>query len=191
MNDSNYSITNSKLPTIAIIGRPNVGKSTLFNRLIRKRQAITDSEPGVTRDPIFAQWQLDDRPVELVDTGGVKLDREGLDALVTAKSYQVLKEADAIVLLMDVTEVTPEDQTLVEALRAYSSKILLAVNKIDTPQRDDLLWDYYQYGFERVVGISSAHGLGIEEFEDELSAMIDFSAYEGRAQEDLKEQPVR
>jgi GTP-binding protein len=168
-----------------------VGKSTLFNRLIRERKAITDAMPGVTRDPIFARWELNDRPVELIDTGGVKLDQEGLDALVTERSYAVLKEADVIVLLMDVTEVTPEDQTLVEALRAYSRKILLAVNKIDTPKREDLLWDYYQYGFERVVGLSSAHGLGIEELEDQLCEMINFEAYDQSRYIEQEDRPVR
>ncbi|MGM0431491.1 MAG: ribosome biogenesis GTPase Der [Spirochaetota bacterium] len=191
MNASNYTITNPNIPSVAIIGRPNVGKSTLFNRLIGQRKAITHAEPGVTRDPIFAQWQLADRPVELIDTGGVKLDQEGLDGLVTDKSYQVLSEADVIVLLMDVTEVTPEDETLVEALRAHSKKIVLAVNKIDTPKRDDLLWDYYRYGFEHVVGLSSAHGLGIEELEEQLIEMIDFEFYDAKEQQDFEQQPVK
>lgn len=191
MKDLRSSITNTKVPTVAIIGRPNVGKSTLFNRLIRKRRAITDAMPGVTRDPIFAEWMLGDRLVELVDTGGVKLDQEGLDSLVTDKSYQVLKEADVIILLMDVTEVTPEDQTLVEALRPYSDKILLAVNKIDTPKRDDLLWDYYAYGYSRVVGLSSAHGLGIDTLEEELEKMVDFSRYEERSEEEESEHTLK
>ncbi len=179
MNDSRSSITNRTMPTVAIIGRPNVGKSTLFNRLIRKRKAITDAMPGVTRDPIFEQWVVGDRMVELVDTGGVKLDQEGLDSLVTEKSYMVLREADVIILLLDVTDVTGEDETLMEALRPYSGKTLLAINKIDTPKRDDLLWNFYQYGYERVVGLSAAHGLGIDAVEEALEEMIDFSAYEG------------
>lgn len=167
------------MPTIAIIGRPNVGKSTLFNRLIRKRKAITDSMPGVTRDPIFAEWMLEDRPVELIDTGGVKLDQEGLDALVTEKSYEVLKEADAIILMLDVTDVTSEDETMLEALRRYTDKTVLAVNKIDTPKREDLIWEFYSYGYERVVGLSAEHGLGIEELEEALEDLVDFTAFEG------------
>ncbi len=178
MKDSKSSITNRTMPTVAIIGRPNVGKSTLFNRLIHKRQAITDAMPGVTRDPIFAQWSINDRAVELVDTGGVKLDQEGLDALVTAKSYEVLKEADVIILLLDILDVTPEDETLIEALRPYVRKTMLAVNKIDTPKREDLLWDYYAFGYEHVVGLSAEHGLGIDTVEETLEKMIDFSAYE-------------
>ena len=177
------------MPTVAIIGRPNVGKSTLFNRLLRSRKAITDSMPGVTRDPIFATWELEGRAVELVDTGGVKLDQEGLDRLVTERSYAVLKEADVIVLLMDVTETTAEDETLLEALRPYSGRTLLAVNKIDTPLRDDLLWDFYSYGYEHVVGLSAAHGLGIDSLEEALEEMIDYSSYPELEAEDPYEQP--
>ncbi len=179
MNDLKSSITNSTMPTVAIIGRPNVGKSTLFNRMIRKRRAITDAMPGVTRDPIFDQWMVGDRVVELVDTGGVKLEQEGLDSLVTDKSYLVLKEADVIVLLLDVTDVTPEDETLMEALRPYAKKILLAINKIDTPQRDDLLWNFYSYGYDKIVGLSAEHGLGIDILEEALEDLIDFSEYDG------------
>ncbi len=191
MKDSKSSITNRTMPTVAIIGRPNVGKSTLFNRLIHKRQAITDAMPGVTRDPIFAQWSINDRAVELVDTGGVKLDQEGLDALVTAKSYEVLKEADVIILLLDILDVTPEDETLIEALRPYVRKTMLAVNKIDTPKREDLLWDYYAFGYEHVVGLSAEHGLGIDTVEETLEKMIDFSAYEGIEPEPTVEREIR
>jgi GTP-binding protein len=89
------------LPIVAIIGRPNVGKSTLFNRLVKKRRAITDAMPGVTRDPIPERWLLGNHPVMLIDSGGVKLDKEGIDFEVSKKSLGLLKIADAIILLMD------------------------------------------------------------------------------------------
>jgi GTP-binding protein len=149
-----------------------VGKSTLFNRLIKKRRAITDATPGVTRDPIPERWLLGNHPVLLVDSGGVKLDQEGLDFLVTKRSLGLLEIADAIVLLMDCTEVTSEDEMLVETLRPYTEKVILAVNKIDDPVRDDLIWDYYRYGYERVIGLSSAHGLGIDTLEESLLSML-------------------
>ena len=163
------------LPVVAIVGRPNVGKSTLFNRLIRKRRAITDAVPGVTRDPVTEPWMLADHKVLLVDSGGVKLDLEGLDSLVREKSLSLLTQADAVILLMDCTEITPEDEMLVEAVRPYSDRVVLAVNKVDDPVRDPLVWNFHAFGFSRVVSISSAHGLGIEDLEDALIELLDLS----------------
>ncbi|MFA5468148.1 MAG: ribosome biogenesis GTPase Der [Sphaerochaetaceae bacterium] len=160
------------LPIIAIIGRPNVGKSTLFNRLIRKRRSITDPTPGVTRDILPEKWLLENNPVLLVDSGGIKVDQEGLDFLVSEKSLALLEVADVIVLLMDCSEVTSEDEVLIERLRRYSDKVVLAVNKVDDHNRDHLVWDYYRYGFPRVVGVSSAHGLGIDLLEEHLLEML-------------------
>ncbi|NLK06334.1 MAG: ribosome biogenesis GTPase Der, partial [Spirochaetales bacterium] len=177
--------TQAKIPVISIIGRPNVGKSTLFNRLIGKRRAITDPTPGVTRDPIPERWLLGNHPVTLVDSGGVKVDREGLDGLVADKSLGLLAKSDAVIFMMDCTEVTAEDRELLEFLRPYSDKLVLVVNKIDDPKREDLLWEYYEYGYQRILGISAAHGLGIEELEEALLGMLDLiSLDEAPEQED-------
>ena len=177
--------TPARVPVISIIGRPNVGKSTLFNRLIGKRRAITDPTPGVTRDPIPERWLLGNHPVTLVDSGGVKVDREGLDGLVADKSIGLLEKSDAIIFMMDCTEVTAEDRELLEFLRPYSEKLVLVVNKIDDPKREDLLWEYYEYGYQRILGISAAHGLGIEELEEALMGMLDLiSLDEAPDQED-------
>ncbi|NBK22528.1 MAG: GTP-binding protein, partial [Spirochaetia bacterium] len=127
---SELDIGQPKMPVIAIIGRPNVGKSTLFNRLIGKRRAITDPTPGVTRDPIPERWLLGNHPVTIIDSGGVKIDREGLDGLVADKSLALLEIADAVIFMMDCTEVTAEDRELLEFLRPYSEKLVLVVNKI-------------------------------------------------------------
>ena len=161
------------MKNVVIIGRPNVGKSTLFNRLIGKRRAITDPTPGVTRDPITERWILNGHAVNLTDSGGVKLDLEGFDELVSRKSLSLLDNADAILFMMDCTEVTPEDQMLLKVLRPYSDKIIMVVNKIDDPTREDLIWNYFSYGYQRIVGISSSHGLGIDTLEDTLMGMLD------------------
>ncbi len=174
----NKADIDTSLPLISIVGRPNVGKSTLFNRLVGKRRAITDPTPGVTRDPIPERWLLGNHPVTLVDTGGVKLDREGLDHAVSQKSLSILSESDIILFLMDCMETTAEDMMLVEEVRPYTDKVVLVVNKIDDPQRDDLVWNYFSYGFQRVVGISSAHGLGIEELEDTILGMLNLERTE-------------
>ena len=150
--------TQVKIPVVSIIGRPNVGKSTLFNRLIGKRRAITDPTPGVTRDPIPERWLLGNHPVTLIDSGGVKVDRDSMDDLVAKKSLGLLAISDAIVFMMDCTEVTAEDRELLEYLRPYTDKIVLVVNKIDDPKREDLLWEYYEYGYQRILGISAEIG---------------------------------
>ena len=174
----NKADIDTNLPLISIIGRPNVGKSTLFNRLIGKRRAITDPTAGVTRDPIPERWLLGNHPVTLVDSGGVKLDKEGLDFAVSEKSLSLLSMSDIIIFLMDVTEITGEDQMLLKELRPYTDKVVLAVNKVDDSSRDDLVWNFFSYGYQRVVGISAAHGLGIEELEDTLLGMLNLERTE-------------
>ncbi|MBQ0071554.1 MAG: ribosome biogenesis GTPase Der [Spirochaetales bacterium] len=168
----NKADIDTNLPLISIVGRPNVGKSTLFNRLIGKRRAITDPTPGVTRDPIPERWLLGNNPVTLVDTGGVKIQKEGIDYAVSEKSLSILGMSDIILFLMDCMEVTAEDQMLIEEMRPYTDKVVLVVNKVDDIDRDDLVWNYFSYGYQRVVGISAAHGLGIEELEDTLLGML-------------------
>lgn len=174
----NKADIDTDLPLVSIMGRPNVGKSTLFNRLIGKRRAITDPTPGVTRDPIPERWLLGNNPVTLVDSGGVKLDKEGIDEAVADKSMSLPEISDAIILMMDCTEVTREDTALLEALRPYTDKIVLAVNKVDNPSREDLVWNYFSYGYQRVVGLSAAHGSGIEDLEDTLLGMLDLERTE-------------
>lgn len=176
------------MKNIAIIGRPNVGKSTLFNRLVGKRRAITDPTPGVTRDPITERWILGGHPVNLTDSGGIKLDLEGFDAQVRDKSLSLLDGADAIIFLLECTQITPEDQMLLKRLRPYTDKVVLTVNKIDDPTREDLLWNYFSLGYQRVVGISSSHGLGIDCLEDTLIGMLDLEAEETTEDESYEEE---
>lgn len=162
----------ANLPKVVVVGRPNVGKSTLFNRLIGHRKAITDPMPGVTRDPVEARWTTDKGQVMLIDTGGYKLEQEELDSLVTLRSLKTLKDADCIVLVLDVTEVTPEDESFMEHLRSFSDRVIVAVNKVDHDSRETLVANYYAYGFTRVVGISAAHGRGIGELEESVLALL-------------------
>ena len=105
---TNKADIDRSLPLVSIIGRPNVGKSTLFNRLIGKRRAITDPTPGVTRDPIPERWLLGNHPVTLVDSGGIKVDREGMDGLVSEESISLLVEREAIIFMLDCTETLHE-----------------------------------------------------------------------------------
>jgi GTPase len=164
------------LPLVVIAGRPNVGKSTLFNRLLHQRRAITDPTPGVTRDPIEEVCLLRrERPVRLLDTGGIKLDQEGLDSLVVEKSLGTFQGADLILLLLDVTETTGEDEELIERLRPLSPRVLLVANKADNDARESQAEALRLLGFRGPVTISSEHNRGIEELEDQIISLLDFS----------------
>jgi GTP-binding protein len=172
MHDIISKVTPDNLPRVVIVGRPNVGKSTLFNRLIGHRVAITDPSPGVTRDPVEVRWDRDSGSLMLIDTGGYKLDHKDLDELVTLRSLRTLNDADCIVLVLDVMEITPEDESFIEHLRPYAERVIVAVNKVDHEVREPLVYNYHSLGFSRVIGISSAHGRGIQELIDEISEII-------------------
>jgi GTP-binding protein len=166
------------LPLVVIAGRPNVGKSTLFNRLLHKRRTITDPTPGVTRDPVDAVWELRGvgQRATLVDTGGFKLEREGLDGLVVEKSLAALARADLILFVVDATQVNPEDEEFALLLRKWSSKLILVVNKADSPERDALVWAHAKWGFEAVLFVSAEHGRNIGELEEAVASRLDFGS---------------
>ncbi len=162
----------AKLPIVVVAGRPNVGKSTLFNRLVGRRRAITDAMPGVTRDPVSAEARIGDRRVRMVDTGGVGIGENEMDILVAERSLRTVADADVVILVMDGTETTGEDEDFVEKLRQVADRTVLVVNKIDNPERESLVAAFYEYGFARVVGVSAAHGLGREELEEAVLEIL-------------------
>jgi GTP-binding protein len=149
-------------PVIAIVGRPNVGKSTLFNRLTRSRSALVDDQPGVTRDRIYGRAA--EAAVTLVDTGG--FDAEARDPILEQVASQVdraVSEADAVILVVDGRQgLVPADREMAERLRHQGKRIYLAVNKIDGPELDHLAWDFYALGLEDVCAVSALHGYGIQ-----------------------------
>jgi GTP-binding protein len=161
-----------QLYKVALVGRPNVGKSTLFNRLIGKKRAITDPTPGVTRDPLEARWNLPGGDAILVDTGGFQVKGQEIDHLVTQKTLAKCQESDLILLVMDVRTITPEDEEFIEKLRGFAHKILLVVNKVDTEDHQEEIWNYYSLGFESLVGISATHGRGIDELKTLVAQRI-------------------
>ncbi len=148
---------------VAIAGRPNVGKSTLFNRLIGRRRAITERTPGVTRDPVSATVELDGVTITFTDTGGYTAGEAAIDRRVSGRALAVVGEADCVLLLLEYQQVTAEDELFLDAINRYRDKVLLVVNKIDTPEREDGIYEFYRYGFEPVLGVSAEHGRGIEE----------------------------
>ncbi len=161
-----------KAPRVAILGRPNVGKSTLFNALIGKRRAITHSDPGVTRDPVGVECVLGGTRVELIDTGGFMSDASGIDGIVTERSLKTAADSDLVLLVLDAVETTAEDREFMRLLRPYSDKLLLVVNKVDTPDRDSLVWNAYEHGFPNVIGVSAAHWRSLDRLKEEIAALL-------------------
>ncbi len=148
---------------MVIAGRPNVGKSTLFNRLYGRRRAITDPTPGVTRDAIEEDCIIADIPVTLVDTGGVKAEySDDFDDIVSGKSLEQLKTADIILFVIENGGLNAEDNLLVDRLRGYTDKVILVVNKADTPEKDYLASEYYSLGLGDPLSISADHGRNID-----------------------------
>ncbi|SIQ83666.1 GTP-binding protein [Alkalispirochaeta americana] len=157
---------------ICIAGRPNVGKSTLFNRLYGKRSAITDSMPGVTRDAISGTVSLGDLTLEVIDTGGIGEGEAQLEQAVCSISRNEIRRADLVLLLVDVTDLTGEDEELIEYVRRCDRPVILVVNKVDNEQRVQDVSEFWRFGLERVVSISAAHGLGMDDLEDAVLEVL-------------------
>jgi GTP-binding protein len=161
-------------PLIAICGRPNVGKSTLFNRLTGSRRSIVGDEPGITRDRIYGEIEWQGREARLVDTGGVVPDDEALIPSEIFRQAQVaLDEADAIVMVVDGrTELASPDMELARLLIRGGKPVFLAVNKIDAPEMHAAAENFRRLGFKEVMAISAEHGAGIGDLLDEVFAVL-------------------
>ena len=157
-------------PVLAIVGRPNVGKSTLFNKLLGERKAIVDDSPGVTRDRNYGEAEWAGRKFQLIDTGGLDTDAEGgLEESVQKQSRLALREADVILFLFDGKGgLNPLDREAVGLLRKEDKPVLFAVNKLDSRQRADNLYEFYALGIDPLFSISAEHGLGISDLMDEV-----------------------
>jgi GTP-binding protein len=159
-----------RLPVVAIVGRPNVGKSSLFNRLIGKKVAIIDDTPGVTRDRVVQEADLDEHKVLLVDTGGVvSKDAHEFAKETTEQAKRAMEEADVIVFVVDGKEgVNPLDEEVARLLRRWKKPVIVAVNKVDEPFMEDLVYDFYRLGFEEVIPISTIHKIGIPTLKEKI-----------------------
>ncbi|HLB57793.1 MAG TPA: ribosome biogenesis GTPase Der, partial [Gammaproteobacteria bacterium] len=152
------------LPVIAIVGRPNVGKSTLFNCLTRRRAALVSPMPGMTRDRQYGEADIADRRFIIIDTGGISHEKNNLDRLMAEQSEQAILEADKIIFLVDGrTELTAADRSIVKKLRALNKNIFLVVNKTEGLDSNVAIADFFQLGLGTPYPISAAHGKGIEE----------------------------
>lgn len=162
------------LPHLAIIGRANVGKSTLFNRITRTRSAIVHNTPGVTRDRIYGAAEWNDRSFMVIDTGGIDLSGANtIELQVKEQADLAIVEADVIVFVVDGQQgLLPQDEEVIEQVRRSGKPLFLAVNKIDAPEHEHRISDFYRLGIEATLPISAEHGLGISELLDLATAKL-------------------
>ena len=151
------------IPVIALVGRPNVGKSTLFNRLTRSREALVANFPGLTRDRKYGEARIDDLPFIVIDTGGITGEEDGIDSEMAGQSLAAIEEADVVFLMVDARAgLTGGDEQLVSYLRQAGKSFYLVVNKIDGVNEDLVLLDFYALGVEHIYGIAASHGHGVK-----------------------------
>jgi GTP-binding protein len=163
-----------KLPILAIVGRPNVGKSTLFNRLVGERKAIVHDLPGITRDRNYGMAEWSGKKFILVDTGGLDTEAEdGLEERVQEQSRSAISESDVILVLLDGKGgLSPHDREAIKQLRKVSKPVFFAVNKLDTLKKQDNLYEFYSLGLERLYPLSAEHGLGLSDIMTDIVALF-------------------
>ncbi len=169
------------LPVVALVGRPNVGKSTLFNRLTRSRDAIVADYEGLTRDRKYGESKIGDRPFIVVDTGGLSGLEQGIDEQMARQSFAAIDESDFILLMVDAkTGLLPADMEIVERIRRSNKQFFLVANKIDG-QQESVIADFYGLGVDRVFPITATHGRGVRQLVEMLEAR--FPEQEGGLEE--------
>lgn len=157
------------LPKVAIVGRPNVGKSTLFNRIIGSRLSITDDQPGVTRDRIYAKASWLSKEFFLIDTGGIELGDAPFLTEIKAQAEIAMEEADVIIFLTDCrNSVTTDDTYIAKLLYQTNKPVILAVNKVDDQKFKENIYEFYALGFGDPIAVSSSHGIGTGNLLDQV-----------------------
>ncbi|HSU80733.1 MAG TPA: ribosome biogenesis GTPase Der [Candidatus Angelobacter sp.] len=158
-------------PVVAIVGRPNVGKSTIFNRIVGERMAIVEDIPGVTRDRLYGNGDWLGWYFHIIDTGGIDLGDEPLLVQMREQAHLAIEEADVILFICDGQDgITGADEEVAQMLYRSKKPVVLGVNKIDNPERRPNVYDFYSLGFGEPIGISGAHGVGIGDLLDQVVA---------------------
>jgi GTP-binding protein len=164
------SRTRAALPVVAVVGRPNVGKSTIFNRFVGKRQAIVEDRARTTRDRMYGDMEWNGRRFVLIDTGGLEVDTDDpIEIRVQEQARLAIREADVILFVVDaITGLTPADQEAAELLRTAQAPIIVAVNKVDNTQREADAAEFWSMGWEETYSISASHGRGTGDLLDAI-----------------------
>lgn len=155
------------MQTVCLIGKPNVGKSTIFNRLIKEKKSIILDTPGVTRDRIYGTVNLKDKSFHLIDTGGLTLENGDFNKDILMQATLAIDEADIILFVVDaITEISTEDKMVASMLHRSNKKVLVIVNKVDNKQRNDNIYAFYELGFEDIIAVSAEHNMGFDKLND-------------------------
>ena len=156
-------------PIVAIVGRPNIGKSTIFNRIVGERISIVEDDPGVTRDRIYGQAEWLGKKFSLIDTGGITLEEYPLDIEIKSQAEIAIDEADVIVFMVDIRSgITSLDENIAKMLYKSNKPVVLALNKADNPEQRERFYEFYSLGLGEPFPISGAHGLGLGDLLDEV-----------------------
>lgn len=154
---------------VAIVGRPNVGKSSLFNRIIGERLSITDDASGITRDRIYGKASWLNQEFRVIDTGGIILKDEPFSKEIRAQATLAIDEADVIVMVVDArASITDEDRDVIKILHKSTKPLIIAANKVDDGSFKDYIYDFYALGCDEVVGVSALHGVGVGDLLDKI-----------------------
>ena len=158
------------LPTVALVGRPNVGKSTLFNKIVGKKISIIEDTPGVTRDRIYQEAMYNQKKFYLVDTGGIDTSNETFNSEIKIQAERAIKEADIVVFIVDGKEgLTANDLLIRDILRRSKKKVVVAINKMDVKEAENNIYEFYELGFDQYIPISSIHNIGYVELMDTIT----------------------
>lgn len=158
-----------KLPTVALVGRPNVGKSTIFNRIIGKKISIIEDTPGITRDRIYAKTTYNDYQFNIIDTGGIDISKELFNDEIRVQAEIAIEEADIVIFIVDGKEgLTANDYVARDILKKSGKKVIVAINKVDSKLAKDNIYDFYELGFEEYVAISGEQNMGIGDLLDKV-----------------------
>ncbi len=173
-----------KIPTVCIVGRPNVGKSTIFNRLIGERVSIIEDISGITRDRIYGEVNYKSYKFNLIDTGGIDVSNMAFNEEIKVQVELAVDEADKIIFVVDGKEgLTQNDYAVRDLLRRYKKPVIVAINKVDNKQSEEHIYDFYELGFDEYISISGEHNIGITDLLEEI--VKDFREYESEEENNI------
>ena len=174
-----------KKPVVALVGRPNVGKSTLFNKLVGKKVSIIEDNPGITRDRVYGNARYKDYNFHLIDTGGITISEDSFNNEIKAQVELAVDEADVVIFVVDGKEgITSDDKLVASMLTKSNKKIIVAINKVDSKIARDNIYDFYEFGFEHYISVSGEQDIGIYDLLDEITK--DFKIVEDISDDSIK-----